>query len=66
MKIGTLKTRLLILIVFLNLSCVVAQISQDKKPVLDRKWWKEAVVYQIYPRSFKDTKKYPPHLQLQL
>lgn len=20
----------------------------------DRKWWKEAVVYQIYPRSFKD------------
>ncbi|HKK12669.1 MAG TPA: alpha-amylase family glycosyl hydrolase, partial [Flavobacteriaceae bacterium] len=20
-----------------------------------RKWWKEAVVYQIYPRSFKDT-----------
>ncbi|HYK46291.1 MAG TPA: alpha-glucosidase [Parafilimonas sp.] len=21
---------------------------------LERKWWKEAVVYQIYPRSFKD------------
>ena len=21
---------------------------------IDRKWWKEAVVYQIYPRSFKD------------
>ncbi len=21
----------------------------------DRKWWKEAVVYQIYPRSFQDT-----------
>jgi len=20
----------------------------------DRKWWKEAVVYQIYPRSFKE------------
>src|SRR6266700_6069515 len=21
----------------------------------ERKWWKEAVVYQIYPRSFKDS-----------
>lgn len=22
---------------------------------MERKWWKEAVVYQIYPRSFKDS-----------
>ncbi|MCK4308887.1 MAG: glucohydrolase, partial [Candidatus Atribacteria bacterium] len=22
---------------------------------MERKWWKEAVIYQIYPRSFKDS-----------
>ncbi|TWJ00908.1 oligo-1,6-glucosidase [Mucilaginibacter frigoritolerans] len=26
----------------------------DTTHKIDRKWWKEAVVYQIYPRSFKD------------
>ncbi len=29
-------------------------IAAKAQNVADRKWWKEAVVYQIYPRSFKD------------
>ena len=38
--------------------CISSCQSPDKKettPSDERKWWKEAIVYQIYPRSFKDS-----------
>ena len=38
-------------------SCKLSTKKEDKVQVADKKtdWWKEAVVYQIYPRSFKDS-----------
>lgn len=29
--------------------------EKEKHVELDRQWWKEGIVYQIYPRSFQDT-----------
>jgi oligo-1,6-glucosidase len=37
-----------------GLSCHT-QKNNNHKDMTDRKWWKEAVVYQIYPRSFMDS-----------
>ena len=46
------------LIVFVISSCQSpnqnSSMTNDGTEISGRKWWKEAVVYQIYPRSFKD------------
>ena len=47
---------LIILMIITSNSLLIAQVKiVDKETKIERKWWKEAVVYQIYPRSFKDT-----------
>ena len=53
--IRTIYFILLISIFFF--SCKQAEKKEDQKTIdnIDRKWWKEAIVYQIYPRSFKDS-----------
>src|SRR6478672_9757309 len=39
----------------LFISFFMTKNASAQKADNDRKWWKEAVVYQIYPRSFKDS-----------
>ena len=41
--------------VFRKISGIFSEIERSIGSEMQKNWWKEAVVYQIYPRSFMDS-----------
>jgi oligo-1,6-glucosidase len=58
MTVNKLFTMILVAIIFIA-TCISCNSNQNNKTGkaedTQEKWWKEAVVYQLYPRSFQDS-----------
>jgi len=50
-----MKTNSLLIFVFFYISLHTLFAQTPSQNADQKKWWKEAVVYQLYPRSFKDS-----------
>ena len=54
---NSVRLRALVLVLSMAATGLVAQtvVASGSAPVLDNTWWKHAVIYEIYPRSFQDS-----------
>ncbi len=50
-----MKNHFWIIISLFVFGCINQDKIDENKQVFERTWWKEGVLYQIYPQSFKDT-----------